>query len=172
MQNNNTAGLQISGTATQLEQAVSHLRLAPSAESDLRCQCCGVPLTEGDQVTLYLYTPAGRTGYTISQCHCRTHDEDLTSIFTRGVRELIVNGRIGQCRDHATQQTWPVLLAPSIPLISDADTTTGRAPTDSNTTDTPPWKHGEQLRDRAVDEQTKTNAPPSTKTDIKIGGVQ
>jgi hypothetical protein len=50
----------------------------------------------------------------------------LTSLFTLGVRELIVDGRVGQCRDHATQQTWPVLLAPSVRLISAPDTTSGR----------------------------------------------
>jgi hypothetical protein len=39
---------------------------------------------------------------------------------------LVVDERVGQCRDHATQQTWPVLLAPSTRLISAPDTTSGR----------------------------------------------
>ena len=171
MQNNNTAGLENSGT-TSLEQALSHLQIAPSTENDLTCQLCERPLTEGDQITLYLYKPAGSQRYTIGQCRCRSHDDDLTPLFTLGVRELVVEGRIGQCRDHATQQTWPVLLAPSVRLISASDTTTGRAPTDPNSIDTPLWGHGKQLRERTVDEQTKTNAPPSTQTEIKIGGVQ
>ena len=172
MQNKNIAGLQISGTTTQLEQALSHLRIAPSTESTPTCQCCKEALTEGDQVTLYLYKPAGSQRYTIGQIRCRTHDDNLTSLFTLGVRELIVEGRIGQCRDHATQQTWPVLLAPSIRLISASDTTTGRVPTDSDTTDTPSWKHGEQLRDRAVDEQPSSHAPTTSQTEITVGGVQ
>jgi len=171
MQNNNTAGLENSGT-TSLEQDLSHLRIAPSTESNPTCQCCKEALTEGDQITLYLYKPAGSQRYTIGQCRCRSHDDDLTPLFTLGVRELVVEGRIGQCRDHATQQTWPVLLAPSVRLISASDTTTGRAPTDPNSTDTPPWNHGEQLRDRADDEQQTTTSTPSTQTEIKIGGVQ
>jgi len=131
MQNNNTAGLQISGTTTRLEQALSHLRIEPTTEHNPTCQLCEEPLTEGDQLTLYLYKPAGSARYTIGQCRCRTHDDDLTPLFTLGVRELVVDGRVGQCRDHATQQTWPVLLAPSVRLLSASDTTSGRVVSDS-----------------------------------------
>lgn len=119
-------GLQSSGTITQLEQALTHIRLGQSTGDGPTCQVCGEPLTEGDQIMLYLHKPAGSASYQIGQCRCRSHDDGLTTLFTLGVRELIVEGRIGQCRDHATQQTWSVLLAPSIRLISAADTTTGR----------------------------------------------
>ena len=168
MKRQSFTGLQNSGTDTR--QQVSHLRRLSLEDSV--CQVCNESLTEGDQITLYLYKPAGNARYTIGQSRCRTHDDDLTPLFTLGVRELVVEGRIGQCRDHATQQTWPVLLAPSVRLISAGDTTTGRAPTESKDTDTPPWNHGEQLRDRATDEQPSTQSPPSTQTEIKIGGVQ
>ena len=119
-------GLQSSGTITQVEQTLTHIQLAQSTADNPTCQVCGESLTEGDQITLYLHKPAGSGTYQIGQCRCRSHDDGLTTLFTLGVRELIVEGRIGQCRDHATQQTWPVLLAPSIRLISAADTTTGR----------------------------------------------
>lgn len=128
MQNKNTAGLEISGTTTRVEQTLSHLRIAPSTESNPTCQYCKEALTEGDQVTLYLYKPAGSATYSIGQCRCRTHNDDITTLFTLGVDELIVDGRIGQCRDHATQQTCPVLISPSVRLRSAQDTTTGRAP--------------------------------------------
>ena len=128
MPNHTSAGLQISGTTTQLEQTLSHLRIAPSTESNPTCQYCKEALTEGDQVTLYLYKPAGRSTYSIDQYRCRRHNEDLTALFTLGVRELIVDGRVGECRDHATQQTWPVLISPSVRLRSAQDTTTGRVP--------------------------------------------
>ena len=127
MQNNNTAGLENSGT-TSLEQALSHLRITPPRKNNPTCQLCKRPLTEGDQITLYLYKPAGSGRYTIGQCRCRTHNDDLTTLFTLGVDEFIVEGRIGQCRDHATQQTWPVLISPSVRLRSAQDTTTGRVP--------------------------------------------
>ena len=119
-------GLQDSGTSTRLSQVLSHLQITSPANGDLMCQACGEAIVEGDPVTLYLSRPAGQSRYTVDQCCCGDHNEDLTSPFNLGVRELVVDGRIGQCRDHATQQAWPVLLAPSVRLISAQDTTSGR----------------------------------------------
>jgi hypothetical protein len=119
-------GLQNSGTITQLQQVLSHLRIASPTEGDPMCHSCGEPIREGDSVTLHLSQPVGRSGYTVGQCRCLNHNDDLTKIFRLGTRELIVDGRIGLCRDYATQQTWPVLLAPSVRLVSAADTMTGR----------------------------------------------
>jgi hypothetical protein len=56
-------------------------------------------------------------------------------VFTLGVRELLVEGRVGRCIDTATQSSWPVLLAPDVLAVSHADTT-GLHPTD-HTQDTP-----------------------------------
>lgn len=119
-----TVGLQ--STDTDLQQVLSHLQIESPANGDPMCQACGEAIVEGDPVTLYLFRPAGQSGYTFDQCRCSDHNKDLTSLFTLGVRELVVDGGVGQCRDHATQQTWPVLLAPSIRLISAQDTTSGR----------------------------------------------
>ena len=123
MQEKKLTGLQNSGTDTH-PQVLAHLHR--QSLGDPACQVCDESLTEGDQLTLYLYKPAGSARYTIGQNRCHSHADDLASLFTLGVRELIVEGRIGQCRDHATQQTWPVLLAPSLRLISAYDTTSGR----------------------------------------------
>jgi len=122
MKRQSFTGLQNSGTETQ--QQVCHLRRLSLQDSV--CQVCNESLTEGDQITLYLYKPAGSARYTIGQNRCHSHADDLASLFTLGVRELIVEGRIGQCCDHATHQTWPVLLAPSLRMISAYDTTSGR----------------------------------------------
>jgi len=126
MQKKTHTGLQSSGTSTQFSQVLSHLCIESPANGGPMCQACGETIREGDPVTLYLSRPAGHSGYTVDQCRCIDHNEDLTSLFTLGVRELVVDGRVGQCRDHATQQAWPVLLAPSIRLISAPDTTSGR----------------------------------------------
>jgi hypothetical protein len=58
----------------------------------------------------------------------------LTALFTLGVRELIVDGRIGHCRPRDTQQTCAILLAPSVRLISAPDTKSGRVGSDHETT--------------------------------------
>ena len=126
MELSNRTGLENSGTSTPFSQVLSHLQIASPANGDPMCQACGEAIREGDPVTLYLSRPAGYFSYTVDQCRCSDHNEDLTSLFTLGVRELIVDGRVGQCRDHATQQAWPVLLAPSVRLISSPDTTSGR----------------------------------------------
>jgi hypothetical protein len=125
------AGLQNSGTDRQLRQELSYHQIALPAEDKLVCQVCNEVLTEGDPVTIFISRPAGQSGYSINQCRCREHNEDLTPLFTLGVRGLVVDGRVGQCRDHATQQAWPVLLAPSVRLLSSSDTTSGRVVSDS-----------------------------------------
>ena len=149
MKEKNTAGLQNSGTVTH-QQVPTHLHRL--SLDDPVCQVCNESLIEGDQLMLYLYKPAGRSRYNIGQCRCRRHDDGLTSLFTRGVRELIVEGRVGQCRDHATQQTWPVLISPTVGLISASDTTSGRIPI-ATQTDTPTWGYGECLQARVADVQ-------------------
>lgn len=171
MQKKTHTGLQISGTSTRLEQVIAHLCIAQSSEDKPTCQVCDAPLREGDQITLYLYKPAGSGRYSIGQCRCRSHDDNLPSLFTLGVEELIVDGRIGQCRDHATQQAWPILLATSIRLISASDTSTGRIPTNTNQPDTTAWNHGQQLHERAETNHLSPNHQ-TDQTDIKVGGRQ
>ena len=126
MQKKTHTGLHFSGTITQFRQVLSHLKIASTTDQNPTCQVCCEPIEEGDQITLYLSKPAGKAEYTIGQCRCRNHDDKLTSLLTLGVEELVVDGRVGQCSDHATQQKWPILLAPSIRLLSSADTKSGR----------------------------------------------
>jgi len=132
MNENATTGLQNSGTSTQLRQVLSHLQIVSPADGDPMCQACGETIVEGDPVTLYLSQLAGQSRYIIDQCRCSDHNGDLSSLFTLDVREPIVDGRVGHCRDHATQQTWPVLLGPSIRLISPVDTKSVRRLTGSS----------------------------------------
>ena len=126
MNENAATGLQNSGTSTQYRQSLIHLQIAPSANGHPRCQACGDAITDGESVTLYLSRPAGRAGYTVDQCRCSEHNENLTPLFTLGVRELVIDSQIGQYHPHDTQQNCPVLLTPSIRLISSPDTKTGR----------------------------------------------
>jgi hypothetical protein len=134
MYENSIPELENSGTDVQLSKAVSHLQIKPSTEGNPTCQVCGEVITESQSVTIYLSRAAGRAGYRIGQCRCVDHNEDLTTLFTLGVRELVVDGRIGLCRDPATQETWPILLDPSVRLISAPDTKSGRVGRDHETT--------------------------------------
>ena len=132
MSDQTATGLQNSGTETQLQQVLAHLQMHSLGEPT--CQACNEQIREGDQITVYFHKPTDRATYRIGQCRCSTHNNDLTPLFTLGVSELIVEGRVGLCQDHATQQTWPVLLTPSIRLFSAPDTTSGRVVSDHEAT--------------------------------------
>lgn len=147
------AGLENSGTDVQLNKVLFKSYFTSPADSDTKCQVCGKTIAEGKSVTLYLSLAPSRIGYMIGQCRCADHYEDLSILFTLGVRELIIDGRIGQHQDPTTQ-TRPVLLSPSIRLISTGDTTTGRVLPDADEPDTQ-WTHGEQLQDRLPTTQTE-----------------
>jgi hypothetical protein len=53
---------------------------------------------------------------------CGDEGYELPTEYTLGVRELLVEGRIGVCSDGATQSSWPVLLAPEVLAVSAAAT--------------------------------------------------
>ncbi|ADQ66906.1 hypothetical protein [Halogeometricum borinquense] len=53
---------------------------------------------------------------------CGDEDHALPEEYTFGVRELVVEGRVGWCSDGATQSSWPVLLDPEVVAVSAAAT--------------------------------------------------
>jgi hypothetical protein len=65
-----------------------------------------------------VFRPAGellfRTGYVV----CGDDEHELPKEYTLGVREWLVEGRVGWCSDGATQSSWPVLLAPEAVGVS------------------------------------------------------
>lgn len=152
MQENTLTGLQDSGTNTQYRQSLIHLQIAPFSNGYPRCQSCGDTLAGGESVTLYLSRPVGRPGYTVDQCRCSEHNDDLTALFTLGVRELVIDGRIGQYHPQDAQQDCPELLSLSVRLVSSPDTKSGRAVGDY--TETNP-----DIFTRCQASNSKSNAP-------------
>jgi hypothetical protein len=61
--------------------------------------------------------------FEVGHVKCTECRHEPTEYFTLGVRELVLDGRIGTCTDPATQSWWPVLLAPQPRAVSPADTT-------------------------------------------------
>ena len=59
-----------------------------------------------------------QVGYVV----CGDGDHELPEEYTLGVRELVVEGRVGWCSDGATQSSWPVLLDPEVRAVSAAAT--------------------------------------------------
>jgi hypothetical protein len=97
------------------------------------CVACGSRLFEGREVFVYAYKPAGGPRFGVGYVFCAEHDEhhclDTTTedpLYTVGVRELVVQGRIGTCTDVRTQAARLVLLDPTPVVVSDETTKTGR----------------------------------------------
>jgi hypothetical protein len=83
---------------------------------------CGSPLHEGDAVVVYVFRPAGEVMFQVGYVVCGDEAHELPKVFTLGVRELVVEGRVGWCSDGAMQSSWPVLLDPEVMLVSAAET--------------------------------------------------
>ncbi|MEZ3170173.1 hypothetical protein ABNG03_06005 [Halorubrum sp. RMP-47] len=115
----------IDGTAhlgTTIE-TLDQLSLASTAGT---CQYCGRSLTEGDEIVAYVYKPAGERTHQVGHCVCADPNHRQQEVFTLGVHELLVAGRIGIASDVATQSTWPILIEPVPAAVSAPATTTLR----------------------------------------------
>lgn len=137
----------MSGVQTAVLDELRHMRLGERAGP---CQYCGRPLTEGDDIVVYAYKPADDRTVHVGHCVCGHTDHRQQTVFTLGVRELLVAGRVGVASDAATQSTWPILIEP-VPLgVSAAATTSMRwlpaeTPTADQSKPTPIQKRKRQV---------------------------
>lgn len=83
---------------------------------------------------MYVFRPAGSVRYQIGHVVCGDGRHKQVEMFTLGVRELLVEGRVGWCSDGATQSSWPVLLAPEVVRVSAAATKSLRRIPDGGST--------------------------------------
>jgi hypothetical protein len=72
---------------------------------------------------VFAFRPVEQPVFQIGHVKCTECRHEPTEFFTLGVRELVLDGRIGTCTDPVTQSWWPVLLAPQPRAVSPADTT-------------------------------------------------
>jgi hypothetical protein len=102
---------------------INHISLGEGAAT---CQVCGFPLHEGKSVVVYVFRPAGEVMFQVGNVLCDNKGHELIEEYTLGVRELMVEGRVGWCSDGATQSSWPVLLDPEVVAVSAAATKSAR----------------------------------------------
>jgi len=107
-------------------EEISQLLGTALGEGAAACEACGEKLREGTPIVVFAFRPADRPAFEIGHVKCTDCRHEPTEYFTLGVRELVLEGRIGMCSDQATQSSWPVLLAPRPRAVSPADTTTVR----------------------------------------------
>jgi hypothetical protein len=86
--------------------------------ADTGCWACGEGLSEGDRVVVYVCRSAGSVRYEVGRVVCDADAESVRSEFTLGVRELVLEGRVGVCADVARQESWLMLVAPRVLGVS------------------------------------------------------
>jgi len=107
----------------RLTEAIAQVKKQTLGGDNIACQVCKRELREGDAVTGYAFRAAGVPVFDIGYVMCGADTHAHPTEFIRGVHELIVTGRIGQCTDVATQSSWRVLLAPELVAESRPKTT-------------------------------------------------
>lgn len=108
----------------QLIEEISQLQQDSLGEGVAACEVCGENLREGDAIVAFAFRPADQPTFQIGHYKCTEHRHEPTEYLTLGVRELVLDGRVGTCTDAVTQSSWPVLLSPQPRAVSPADTTT------------------------------------------------
>lgn len=104
-------------------EELSQLQCFSLGEGAAECEVCGENLREGDTIVAFAFRPADQPTFQIAHVKCSDCRHEPTEYLTLGVRELVLDGRVGTCTDQATQSSWPVLLAPQPRAVSPADTT-------------------------------------------------
>lgn len=110
---------------TDLNRDLAQLEGTGLAEKTPLCQTCDRPLTEGQRLTVYTRQTANTATFELGAMTCVDHHHDQRTQFNRSVRELIIEGCVGRCSDHAKQASWPILLHPQARTISPRGTTDG-----------------------------------------------
>ncbi len=121
MYNIERAGQEFDG---QLIEDIKQIEWIALGEGAAVCEVCGEELLEGAPIVVFAFRPVEQPVFQIGHVKCTECRHEPTEYFTLGVRELVLDGRIGTCTDPATQSWWPVLLAPQPRAVSPADATT------------------------------------------------
>lgn len=121
MENSNPSKQEIVGD--ELIEGISQLECFALGEGVAVCEVCDDELWEGASLVVFAFRPAERSVFQVGHVKCVECWHEPTEFFTLGVRELVLEGRVGTCSDPATQSWWPVLLAPQPRAVSPADAT-------------------------------------------------
>ena len=110
----------------QLIEEISQFKQVALGEGAAVCEVCGEEMREGEPIVVFAFRPVEQPVFQIGHVKCTECRHEPREYFTLGVRELVLDGRIGTCTDPATQSWWPVLLAPQPRAVSAPDSTAVR----------------------------------------------
>ncbi len=122
MVNSNPPNQEVVGE--QLIEDISQLLAFALGEGAAVCEVCSEKLREGAPIVAFAFRPAEQPAFELGHVKCSDCRHEPSEFFTLGVRELVLDSRIGTCSDQATQSSWPVLLAPQPRATSPPDATT------------------------------------------------
>jgi len=108
----------------QLIKDISQLECFALGEGAAACEVCGDKLREGAPIVVFAFRPVDQPAFQVGHVKCVECRHEPAEYFTLGVREFVLDGRVGTCSDPATQSWWPVLLAPQPRAVSPANSTT------------------------------------------------
>lgn len=106
----------------RITEDISQILGIALGEGAVVCQACGSELREGAPIVVYAFCPIEEPTFEVGYTKCADGRYTPSECFTLGVRELLVEGRVGTCSDQAIQSTWPVLVAPEPVAVSAAST--------------------------------------------------
>ena len=161
MENSNPPNQEVVGD--QLIEDISKIKQFALGEGAAVCQVCGCELVEGDELTAYAFRAAGNPIFKIGYVMCGADEHGHPSVFTRGVHELVVTGRVGLCTDVSTQSSWLVLIEPTPVVVSPASSSSARTVGDASRDPDTEYTETAERRDgptpllTAVREQTRAD---------------
>lgn len=79
--------------ASEITTSLDQLSLASTSGA---CQHCGRSFIEGDEIVAYVSKPADQRIHEVGHCVCAHNEHRQQEVFTLGVHELLVAGRIGR----------------------------------------------------------------------------
>ena len=101
----------------KLIEEINQLQFIAPVEGSVICQACGKHLREGTTVTAYAYRHSHH-GWTLGQTRCGDHALCLPRHATLGVHECLLSGRIARVVDQATQQSYLIILSPTVDAVA------------------------------------------------------
>jgi len=106
------------GNDSESIEDISQQYYVSLGEGAATCQVCGSEVWEGARVVAYAFLPAGSSAFEVGHVLCGDHRDECFEEYTIGVREVLIEGRVGKCADAASQSWWLVLLAPEVLAVS------------------------------------------------------
>lgn len=82
------------------------------------CKVCRTRFRECDGIVVVAFRVADRPSVRVDHAKCLECRHEPTEYFTRGTRDIVVEGRVGLCTDAVKQSSWRVLLAPETRVVS------------------------------------------------------